>query len=91
MTYRIRVALDPVTGSLKDTKEERHGHRGESTWTWKQRWEGGGHQPRDGCLAPPGAGRGGKDPPLEPLDGPQPWDPLTSDIWSPGLGDDEFP
>ena len=43
--------------------------------------EGGGHQPRDGRLEPPEAGRGGKDPPL-------PWslcrspalDPLTSDV-----------
>ena len=27
VTHRIRVVLDPVTGSLKDTQEERHGHR----------------------------------------------------------------
>ena len=55
---------------------------------WRQRREGGGHQPRDGRLEPPEAGRGGKDPPLETLEGAQPWDPLTSDVWSPGLGDD---
>ena len=35
---------------------------------------------------PPEAGRGRKDPPLEPLEGAQPWDPLTSDTWSPGWG-----
>ena len=29
-----------------------------------------------------------EDPPLEPLQGAQPWDPLTSDVWSPGLGED---
>ena len=38
---------------------------------WRQRREGGGHQLRDGCLEPPEAGRGGKDPPLEPLQGAQ--------------------
>ena len=57
-------------------------------WRWRRRREGGGHQPRDGCLEPPEAAGGGKDPPLEPLWGAQPWDPLTSDIWSPGLGED---
>ena len=88
VTYRIRVALDPVTGSLKDTKEERHGHRGEATWRWRQRREGGGHQPRDGRPEPPEAGRGGEDPPLETLQGAQPWDTQTSDVWSPGLGED---
>ena len=51
---------------------------------------GGGHQPRDGCLEPPEAGRGGEDPPLEPLKGAQPWDPLTSDVSSPGLRDDTW-
>lgn len=36
----------------------------------------------------PGAqktGRGGKDPPLEPLEGAQHWDTLISDVWSPRL------
>ena len=42
--------------------------------------EGGSHQPRDGRLEPPEAGRGGEDPPLEPLQGARPWDTLTSDI-----------
>ena len=41
--------------------------------------EGGDHQPRDGCLEPPEAGRGGADPPLEPLEEPQPWNDLTSE------------
>ena len=41
---------------------------------WRRRWEGGGHQPRDGRLEPPEAGRGGKDPPLETLQGAQPRD-----------------
>ena len=26
----------------------------------------------------------------EPLDSAQPWDTLTSDIWSPGLGEDGY-
>ena len=52
-----------------------------------QGWKGGGHQPRDGRQEAPEAGRGGKEPPLEPLDGAQPWDPLTSDVGSPGLGE----
>ena len=42
--------------------------------------EGGGHQPRDGRPEPPEAGRGGEDPPLEPLQGAQLWEPLTSDV-----------
>ena len=49
---------------------------------------GGGHQPRDGHPEAPGAGRGGEDPPLEPLDGAHPGTPLSSDVWSPGLGED---
>ena len=44
-----------------------------------------------GRLEPPEAGRGRKDPPLETLEGPQPWDTLTSDIWSPGWGRLNFP
>ena len=60
------------------------------TQTWRRRLtksrEGGGHQPRDGRLEPPEAGRGGEDSPLEPLQGAQLWDPLTSDVWSLGLG-----
>ena len=39
-----------------------------------------------GRLASPEAGRGGKDPPLEPPEGARPWDTLTSDVWSPGWG-----
>ena len=46
---------------------------------------GRGHQPRDGRLEPPEAARGGKDPHQQPLQGAQPWDTLTSDVWSPGL------
>ena len=78
------VALNPGTGSLSDTEEERQGHRGEATWRRRWRREGGGHQPRDGHLEPPEAGRGGEDPPLEPLQGAQPWDTLTTDVWSLG-------
>ena len=55
------------------------------TWRRGQRLEGGGHQPRDGRPEPPEAGRGGEDPPLEPLQGAQPWDTLTSDVWCLGL------
>ena len=54
------VALNPGAGSLQDSKEERHGRRGEATWRWRQRREGGGHQPRDGRLEPPEAGRVGR-------------------------------
>ena len=48
-------------------------------WRRRQRRDGGGHHPRDGRLEPPEAGRGGKDPPLEPLQGAQPRDTRTSD------------
>ena len=41
--------------------------------------EGGGPQSRDGRLEPPEAGRRGEDPPLEPLEEPQPWDALISE------------
>ena len=67
-------------------RRERHGHRGEATWRPRQRREGGRHQPRDGRPEPPEAGRGREDPPLETVKGAQPWDPLTSDVWSPGEG-----
>ena len=42
-----------------------------------------------GRLEPPEAGRGGKDPPLAPLEGARPWDTSTSDFWSPELGEGE--
>ena len=49
--------------------------------------ETGGMRPQaQGRLEPPEAGRGGKDPPLQPPEGAQPWDTLTSDVWSPGWG-----
>jgi len=38
---------------------------GDATRRQRQRWEGGGH------LEPPQAGRGKKDPALEPLEGAQ--------------------
>ena len=66
--------------------KERHGCRGEATWRRRRRLEGGGHRPRDGRPEPPEAGRGMENPPLEPLQGAQPWDSLTSDVWSPGPG-----
>ena len=43
-----------------------------------------------GHLEPPEAGRGRQRPPLEPPEGAQPWDTLTSDVWSPGLREDRF-
>ena len=55
----------------------------------KMETETGGTRPQaQGRLEPPEAGRGGKEPPLEPLEGARPWDTLTSDIWSPELGED---
>lgn len=47
---------------------------------------GGRRPPSQGPLEPPEAGRGRKDLPLEPLEGTWPWDPLTSNVWSPGWG-----
>ena len=53
--------------------------------------EMGGMQPQAWvCLEPPEAGKGRKNPTLEPLEGLQSCDPLISDVWSPGLGEDEF-
>ena len=51
--------------------------------------EDGGRDGREAAPIPE-AGRGRKDPPLEPLEGAWPWDPLTSDVWFPGLGDNPF-
>lgn len=38
-----------------------------------------------GCLQPPEAGRGGKEPPLEPVQRAWPCSTRTSDIWSADL------
>ena len=72
-------------------------------WRRRWRREGGGHQPRDGRPEPlaqgwmPRATSPGMDARSpqkleevgkEPLDSAQPWDTLTSDVWSPGLGED---
>ena len=49
--------------------------------------ETGGRRPQaQGRLEPPEAGRGRKDPPLQPPEGAGPWDTLTSDVWCPGWG-----
>ena len=51
----------------------------------------GGRRPRaQGHLEPIEAGRGRKDPLLEPLGGAQCWNTLISDIWSPGLREDRI-
>ena len=52
--------------------------------------ETGGRRPPAQGRTPgaPGGWKRREDPPLEPLQGAQPWDPLTSDVWSPGLGED---
>ena len=57
-------------------------------WRRRRRREGGGHQPREGRPETPEAGRGGEDPPLEPLQGAQPRNTLTLRwIGSPGPGE----
>ena len=55
--------------------------------------ETGGRRPPAQGRTPgdPGSWKRREDPPLEPLQGAQPWDPLTSDVWSPGLGEDGCP
>ena len=55
----------------------------------------GGRDGRDvatslGMPGAPGAGRGGKAPPLAPVEGAGPWDTWTSDAWSPGRVDGEL-
>lgn len=53
--------------------------------------ETGGMQPQaNGCLEPPEAARGRRDPPLESPKGPRPCDTLISDFWSLKLREDEF-
>ena len=57
----------------------------------KTQAEMGGRRPQaQGHLEPPEAGRGGKDPPLEPPEGTDPDDSLILDVWPPGLREDEF-
>ena len=57
--------------------------------------KGRGRDGREGATSPgasgaPEAGKGRKDPILEPLEGPQPCATLISGVWSPGLGEDEL-
>ena len=57
----------------------------------KMEAEMGGMQLQDwGRLELPEAGKGRNNPILEPLEGLQSCDTLISDVWSPGLGEDEF-
>ena len=80
----MRGALPPRTVSSQETEEETQTQRRSHGKTEAE--PGGRWSPAQGRLEPPGAGRGGKDPPLEPLEGAGPRDPLTSDVWSPGWG-----
>ena len=64
---------------------------GGDTDTEEKPWEDRGSDWREVATSPglPGAPKSWKsrkDPPLEPLEGAWPWDPLTSDVWSPGWG-----
>ena len=69
---------------LRDRRGETQTQKGSHV---KTEAETGGMWPQaQGLLEPPEAGRGGKDPPLEPLEGLRPRDTLTSDVWSPGWG-----
>lgn len=43
-----------------------------------------------GTPGAPEVGKGGNDPILEPLEGPQPCATLISGVWSPGLREDEL-
>ena len=45
--------------------------------------------PAQGRPEPPKAGRGRKDPPLEPLEGARPWHTWISDPWPPELRENE--
>ena len=85
----MRGALHPRTGSSQETQEETQTQRRSHGKTEAE--TGGRRPPTQGRLEPPEAGRGGKDPPLEPLEGAGPRDPLTSDVWSPGWGRVGFP
>ena len=74
--------LYPRTLSSQETEEETQTQRRSQM---KMEAETGGRHPAaQSHLEPPEAGRGRKDPPLEPLVGVCSWDLLTSDVWSPG-------
>ena len=57
--------------------------------------EDGGRDGREGATSPetpgaPEAGKGGKDSILEPVEGPQSCTTMISDVWCPGLREDEL-
>lgn len=58
----IRGALNPMTVSSSETEEQGHRQRGDTTWRRRQRWEGGGHQPRDAWSPQELEGAGGTVP-----------------------------
>ena len=68
-------------------RDER-GHRGEASWRQRQRWREGATSP--GTPGAPKAGKGRKDPMLEPQEGLQSCTTLISGVWSPGLEEDEL-
>lgn len=57
-------------------------------WRRRQRWRDAA--PAKGRLESPGAGRGGKGPPLEPPEGARPCHTLTLDVGPAELGEDTF-
>ena len=84
------VAPNPTEGPYKTRK------RRDTDEAEKPRGGGGGDE-REAATSPgtdarsPRSWKRWEDPPLEPLQGAQPWDTLNSDIWPSGLGEDEFP
>ena len=85
----VRVALNPIERVLvRDKRGETQTQRRSHV---KTEAEMGGMQPRAwGRLEPPEAGKGSKNPILEPLERLPSSNILISDVWSPGLGEDEF-
>ena len=83
----VRVALNPIEKVLMRDKRGETQRRSHV----KTEAETGGMQPQAWeCLEPPKAGKGRKNPILEPLERLLSCNTLISDVWSPGLGEDEF-
>ena len=85
----VRVALNPTERVLmRDKRGETQTQRRSHVTT---KAEMGGMQPQAwGHLEPPEAGKGRKNPILEPLGRLPSCNTLISDVWSPGLGEDKF-
>ena len=86
----VWVALNPI-GLQVPCKRQKKGDTDTEDKLQEDRGRDGREEATSpGTLGAPEAGKGRKDPILEPLEGPQPCTTLISGVWSPRLGEDEL-